>query len=456
MTTIHTSVETKVEPKVADEFADCVVCTERRRVKVWVTCPKCSFACCRSCVKTYLLGLPEMTPKCMSCGIRWTLDFIADHTDDAFHNHEYREHRAKILLERERSLLPETQPFVEREKRKVVLKEKAAKLEERIQKLEAKAKELKNRRFAIRMELNEVAMRDGEAKHGAPGVERKFIGHCPAGECRGFLEHKDRKYQCGLCETEVCKECRKVKGEEPEGEHKCNPDDVETAKLISSSTKPCPSCSVPIFKTEGCDQMYCVKCHTAFSWQTGALEKGRIHNPHYYEFMRRQNGGVAPREPGDIVCGGLPGVWQLTNRMTHLNILSRVISAAHEVSGHIRAVELPHYQVVHNEGENRDLRVKYMMDKITPEGWQAMLKKREKKKEKYAGVYLILRMTTDTIDTLLQNFMTVNTKRDGERIVDELENLREYTNQQLRKLATNLGNKVPHIAENWSFKSVQD
>jgi hypothetical protein len=34
--------------------------------------------------------------------------------------------------------------------------------------------------------------------------------------------------------------------------------------------------------------MWCVVCRTAFSWNTGLIEDGHIHNPHYYQFLREQ------------------------------------------------------------------------------------------------------------------------------------------------------------------------
>jgi hypothetical protein len=43
--------------------------------------------------------------------------------------------------------------------------------------------------------------------------------------------------------------------------------------------------------------MWCIECKTAFSWSKGTVEKGVIHNPHYYQWMR-QNGGV-PRNPNE-------------------------------------------------------------------------------------------------------------------------------------------------------------
>lgn len=52
-----------------------------------------------------------------------------------------------------------------------------------------------------------------------------------------------------------------------------------------------------------CDQMFCTSCHTPFSWKTGEVVKGVIHNPHYYELM--QNLGRSRRNAGDHPCGGL-------------------------------------------------------------------------------------------------------------------------------------------------------
>ena len=74
---------------------------------------------------------------------------------------------------------------------------------------------------------------------------------------------------------------------------------------------------------KNCDQMYCVCCNTAFSWKTGIIETGRIHNPHYYQHLRNIAGDQEiRREPGDE----LPG-----HNVCELDINERFISNSNSI-----------------------------------------------------------------------------------------------------------------------------
>jgi len=126
--------------------------------------------------------------------------------------------------------------------------------------------------------------------------KREFIMNCQSTGCKGFLS---TKYKCGLCETYTCSTCLQVK----DPGHECKADDVSTVRMIREETKPCPKCSTRISKIDGCDQMWCVECKTAFSWKSGNIVNGAIHNPHYYEFLRQTQGHV-PR--ADNPCGEIP------------------------------------------------------------------------------------------------------------------------------------------------------
>lgn len=157
-------------------------------------------------------------------------------------------------------------------------------------------------------------MRDNEVVK----EKREFLMNCQAKECKGYLS---TKYKCGLCEQYTCSQCLLVKEEG----HECKPDDVLTVRMIREETKPCPKCSTRISKIDGCDQMWCVECKTAFSWKSGNVVNGAIHNPHYYEFLRKTQGFV-PR--ADNPCGEIPplGTMRITLRTVKDHIRSNLFS----------------------------------------------------------------------------------------------------------------------------------
>lgn len=147
---------------------------------------------------------------------------------------------------------------------------------------------------------------------------RNFIRACPDSDCRGYLS---TQWKCGLCNKYTCSKCNIVKNDE---NHECNKDDVETALLLKNNTKPCPKCSTGIFKIDGCDQMWCTQCHTAFSWKSGQIQT-RVHNPHYYEWLRENNSNNNVPPDGNVhVCG------QALDNLTYSRVNS-LTSSLHKI-----------------------------------------------------------------------------------------------------------------------------
>jgi hypothetical protein len=70
--------------------------------------------------------------------------------------------------------------------------------------------------------------------------------------------------------------------------HVCNSDTLASIEAVSSEAKPCPKCHAFISKVSGCDQMFCTKCYTTYSWCTGEIapENSFRHNPHYLDWVR--------------------------------------------------------------------------------------------------------------------------------------------------------------------------
>jgi hypothetical protein len=210
---------------------------------------------------------------------------------------DYREYRENILFEKEIGLLPMTQPYVEKELALESINEEYKLLQK--QQTELTCKIFKNRR-----EFNQLSMSNEIER-------RRYVRKCPNNDCQGFLS---QNLKCEICNSWVCSECREIKGTVRDAEHTCNPEILESVKMLAADTKPCPNCSAMIYKIEGCSQMFCTECHVAFNWNTLRVETGVIHNPHYFEWMRMQNGDVAAaieRNPNDVLCGR-----ELDNRFT--------------------------------------------------------------------------------------------------------------------------------------------
>lgn len=250
-------------------------------------CDYCGYRACGECVKGSALA-GEFTAKCMNaeCAQQHSLGWLVDAVGMEWVRGEYTTFYRTKLYEREKGMLPTAMPFVPLYKRLLELGEDIADL------------------TIIRCELANM-FADGKEENliyneilelGSWSVDKPtkttnkiYLQGCPVGECRGFIE-KDGG--CVVCGGKLCVECRR---EMKEG-HVCNEDDVSTIKAMQGNTKPCPKCAAPVYKVSGCDQMWCVVCHTAFGWNTQRIEEGTIHNPHYYEWAVEQGIRGAQRD----------------------------------------------------------------------------------------------------------------------------------------------------------------
>ena len=424
----------------------CDICASdvyKRRI---LKCPFCTFECCVNCVEAFLLGIDDIEPRCMSpdCKKIWSLEFTSKNLGNSF-NKKYLERRALILFEREQSLLPGTQPLVKRAK-------KAEKRKLKIEKHLEQIKLYKQAIFNLNEKIRRLRFEDDTDSEIPNKSEKKFIQKCPVDECKGFLS---TSLKCGICSTYVCKHCQLPKKGKHDEEHKCDPNTVETVKLLKSDTKPCPSCSIPIYKISGCDQMYCVECHTAFSWKKGTIERGVIHNPHYYEMQRKLNNGRPVRRDIGLGCGGPPHVYEIKSKLKKLNIEFKLLNNLHRLIGHISAVEINNYPRVVGNMDNSDLRVNYLMDKITEKRFKSTLKARMKKNEKNNEFRNVLEMFTATLVDMLGNIC----EGDEDTVIHNItnfESLRQYTNDTLKNIGERYKNVYPCITKSWEFYNNSD
>lgn len=436
-------------------MSDCPICVEKynNSSRKLIQCSYCEYNSCMTCTQTYILSHTG-DAQCMNCNKVWSKEFVSKTFSKTFRTTSYKKHREKILFDNERGLLPATQLIIENVKS----------LNQEISDLTIARATIKKNIQDLQLELDQTEevlhraryYRDiylsGQVPDGDQLQQVKtrstFIKPCP--NCNGFLS---TQWTCGLCNTKVCSKCFEIKPNENEetkedeetkdAEHVCQEDNLKSAEEIRKTCKNCPKCGFMTYKIDGCDQIWCVHCHTAWSFRTGKIETGTIHNPHYYEYMRRNNNGVIPRNPGDNPCGeranGTLPPLNVRVATPERNILYNIIQRLN----HYRIVERRTYRPNNQRDKNIDLRMQFLKNEIAEEKFKILLQRREKKEEKKAEIYMIIDMFCMVGADILWNFydhhITIT------QVVNQIQALRVEVNENLTSIEKRYNCIVPYV-----------
>lgn len=413
-----------------------------------------------------------LDPHCMSCRHSWTRDVFVEYFPAAWVNGEFKKHREKILIGREKQLLPESMHMVTRYRELSDIRKSIPEKLARLDTLKRQVATLGNEIYTDRNQADRIERTifnpAGADAPDAKKIKVEFACPCPKDECRGFM---DAKMVCGVCLAKACTHCGVLLGDD---EHECNKDVAASFKAIQKQTKPCPKCAVPTYKVSGCNQMWCVSCHTSWDWTTGDVVKGIIHNPHYFAFLRERSAtGDIPRQPGDepgdrgiVNCDRRRFPYGYTleralNRETE-SIFGKVYELPRQVLKseayleirqthnrimkllarltHIYEVTLPTLRQRYRNIDNADLRLKFLINDITEDKFQTELHRREKKREKDVAVRDIYEMTCDTAKDVIWDIVD-GTKASGTGL-EELHVITKYANTHLAKIQAKYNMKV--------------
>ena len=460
----------------SDEDNDyCPICLddfEEEKLK-YLTCG-CGTSTCINCSKEYLLQSSK-EPHCHKCHRGWDRTFQYDNFGKNWINNIYKKKIKEIILEKELSLMPETMPFVE-------INIKTKELTQKIRDCDTELKVLKQKLAAEKYNQNKVLIYNIKQKiideqnkkhelktertslnYGSFEVntKKRFIKPCPADNCRGFLSSS---YKCGLCKIFVCPKCFEIIGLNKNNEHTCKQSDIDAANMIKKETKPCPKCGVPIFKISGCNQMWCTICHISFSWRTGKIEVGNIHNPHFHEWNRQKyepatNGAAAGAEFDP--CQGQLSVDNFTKTCNtikgiisedYLDYIHNVYRGIHHLRFILRNLKRE------LEINNRDIRVRYLMKEINDKQLSKTATQRYNVREKKNSMCQILELVDNVITDQYRDFHTTITDifKNGkdvknnviiscENLFKTIKSIRSYSNQELIKVSKNYNMKVYFI-----------
>jgi hypothetical protein len=397
---------------------ECSICITQfnKRDNKPVECPKCLKNVCVNCIKKYLTQT-VYDAHCMHCKNIWDIYFLSKHLPHSFITKEYKENRTNILFSREQSFFPKTMKIIEQEKQKEEYQKQIFELEFQIQQLKYK--------------INNIGkIKSKDEKNGFK------IRQCPTANCKGFLNDKG---SCPLCNLEFCLKCNVQKHE-----NECKKEDLDTWKMICDSSKPCPNCATRISKTGGCAQMWCPSCHKAFNWNTGKIEKGPIHNPHYYEYSSRLGIDLAQiQQQPNMMCNNL---WYLY-QYSFLNIHSsyKKFCKIHQRLNHIVHNNLP-YSRRKAEQDNEDLRLLYLKNKLDEDTFKKNLIKREKSRMKYERISSIYESIRDLSMLYLQKLK--NQEINLDIFLKHIKNIENFSNETLTEINKTFKSNISSIIIN--------
>lgn len=490
-----------VEPEL------CVVCSDHFTsiVRKKTTCTFCKASACSKCVEQYLLTRHE-DAHCLHCRVNYNDTTLHEICTRTYLQQTYFKHRQEVLVNRERANLPPLQEAAQREKatREVQVQINAisaeisahcserTKLMERYQivyvdyyrnlnthpdrlaemnRLMAQSDDLRGQIREKRELIHTIRWphRDARNEEHVPSEEEKkedekkrFVRRCTRDGCKGFLS---TAWKCGMCEWYSCCKCFAVKGQTHDVAHECKKEDVETADLIRKDCKPCPKCGEFIEKSSGCSQMYCISCQTPWDWITGKIvTSGPIHNPHYYEWLKR-TGGAVPRNPNDVPCGGFPGAWELVRHPRGMKRnVSNLFYEFHRICMELQDISTRTYRSHLDQDGTTRINIGFLLGDTDEKKWGRLLAMNEKKRKRDSEIQEVLgafRMVAVELINRVQNYSEKGVLSfyhmhtlDAEKYIKELHveitALITMINDAMKNISASYSYSVPCIMSEWS------
>ena len=486
----------KSSKKLSNEIIQpetCVVCREHFTtvLRKKALCKFCQASACSKCIEQYLLTRHE-DAHCLHCRVNYTDTTLFEICTKTYLQQTYFKHRQEVLINRHRAQLPLLQDAAVREKRDRERNIILGGLQKDINILRATRNEvlvLYNRAYVAYYGQGGVRTNDGirlieelmtQAEdlrenmrekrtlmhqvrwpghaHNTQHVEekeeekKKFIRRCTRDGCKGFLS---TAWKCGICEWFSCSKCFVVKGKAHDAEHECKKEDIDTAELIKKDCKPCPKCGEFIEKSSGCDQMFCISCQTPFSWNTGKIvTSGPIHNPHYYEWLKR-NGGNIQRNPADVPCGGFPGGYELVRFPRGINKdIANMFFEFHRICMELQDISTRNYRSHLDQDTMNQVNIKFLLDDIDEKKWGQLLATNEKKRKRDNEIQEVLgafRMVAVELINRVQQFTDGPIARFTDLPVPKAEAFILELNKEIQELVRMINDALRGISISYSY-----
>ena len=433
---------------------NCSVCTETFNTtsRGRVECPQCKKDACRSCYRRYLTSRFQ-EPCCMHCSVAFKMEHIHDSFPKSFWTTDYKKHREKTLFSLEMSQCAATLPYIQMAADHDVASAELRTCHDEIVEITKVLKQKKIQELAL---LTRVRATEINTRLVVKTNSLECHVPCSTPQCRGFVTKDTPK--CACCNQSTCHRCHQTvenptlghqaidmlngaETPEPIG-HVCTEDNIATVQELRRNAKQCPECRVYISKVDGCDQMFCVSCHTAFSWNTGLRINGPIHNPHYFE-VRARLGNIGPAvanpQQNQHGCDEFPSIHDLRREVNNGRRLEpEEVELTYRYALHIRDVVCGNLRMLGREysfNTNLERRVDWMRKKLTDEQFRQHLHRNDKQARFNTELLALFQMFANVVGGLFQNMVIQKTLGAYEDIIK----LREYTMDNLSSIRLRYG-----------------
>lgn len=221
---------------------------------------------------------------------------------------------------------------------------------------------------------------------------------------------------------------------------------------------------------KNCQQMFCISCQTPWDWGTGkVVTNGVIHNPHYYEWMKR-NGVNAPRNPADVPCGGYPNAWELRRMPKGLPSKSaNKFFEFHRICQELQDISERNYRTHIDQTATTAINVKFLLGDFDEKHWGQQLAKNERKRKRDSEVqeiFAAFRMVAVELLNRVQNYRSDNGINftnlpvlEAEKFLKaldiEINALITMINDALRNVSISYSYSVPYIAIDGAYYSIK-
>ena len=183
--------------------------------------------------------------------------------------------------------------------------------------------------------------------------------------------------------------------------------------------------------------MWCTQCHSAFSWKSGKIERGVVHNPHYYEWNRNHNDGG--RNLNDIPCGGMPTYHELNNYCNFMGKVNKDIQNIHQFCTHMQHYVLGQFEMdIANKYSK--LRIDYLMDKFTEQEFKKKLQYFEKANLKKIDIRQVIDTFVNISADIFRKFL-IDFKEENKEMYEEVKKVKEIYIVKLEKLLKDINDE---------------